>query len=63
MILTLVEGIHTAAQSQLISANDAGKYGQQTAGQPPAKGVAKEVDLLASIVMSPEGDTAEKERP
>ena len=47
----------------MIGEKDTGEDGEQTAGQPPTYGVTEEVNLLASLVLGPEADTAKKERP
>jgi hypothetical protein len=60
---TLVKSINTTTLRELIGEKDAGKDGEQTAGQPPAYRVTEEVDLLASLVLGPEADTTKKEGP
>lgn len=47
----------------MISTNNAGKHGKNTASNPPSNGVTQEVDLLASIVLSPEAHTPQQEGP
>lgn len=61
--LTNIEGVHATPKGELIGSDDAGKDSQKGGGEPPTDGVAQEIDLLARIVMSPEGHAAEKERP
>jgi hypothetical protein len=60
---TLVKSINTTTLRQLISEQNTSKDGEQTASQPPAYRVTKEVDLLASLVFSPEANTTKKEGP
>lgn len=62
-ILTLVERLNAAAKGELIGSDDASKDSEKSRCQPPAKRVTKEVDLLAGIILGPEGDTTEQERP
>lgn len=59
----MVKGINATAERNLIGTNDTGIDSQQTAGKPPANRVSEEVDLLASLILSPEADTSEQERP
>lgn len=59
----VIQGINAAAEGDLIGQDNTGVDGQQTAGKPPADRVAEEVDLLASLVLSPEADTSEQEGP
>ena len=47
----------------MVSKKDTGVHSEKTAGKPPTNRVTEEVDLLASLVLSPEADTAEQERP
>lgn len=60
---TLVESIDTTTLRELVGEKNTGKDGEQTAAQPPAKRVTKEVNLLARVVLGPETDTTEQERP
>lgn len=59
----MVQGINATAQRHLISKNDTSIHSKKTAREPPTEGVAKEVDLLAGLALSPEADTAEQEGP
>ena len=47
----------------MVSKKDTGVHSEKTAGKPPTDRVTEEVDLLASLVLSPEADTAKQERP
>lgn len=60
---TLVKSVNATALRKLVGKENTGKNSEQTASQPPAKGVTEEVDLLTSLVLGPEADTAKKERP
>lgn len=60
---TLVKSVNTTTLRELVGKKNTGKDCEQTASQPPANGVTQEVDLLASLVVGPEADTTEKERP
>ena len=48
---------------ELVRTDDAREHGEKTAGDPPADGIAKEIDLLAGVVLGPETDSSEKEWP
>lgn len=61
--LTFVQSIHAASQRQLIRANHTCKDRQETASQPPPDWISEEVDLLAGIVLRPEANTTQEERP
>lgn len=61
--LTVIEGVHATAQSQLVSTKDTDEYSKKRRGEPPAKRVTDEVDLLASVVVGPERHTTEEEWP
>lgn len=58
-----VEGIDATALGELVCSDNADENGQDAGGEPPAERVAEEVDLLAGVVFSPEGDATKKERP
>lgn len=58
-----VEGVDAAALCKLICCDDTDEDGENTGGEPPAEWVAKEVDLFAGVVFSPEGDPTEEEWP
>lgn len=62
-LLTSIERINTTTLRKLVGADDTSKDGKQTAGQPPAKRVTEEVNLLSGIILGPEADTTEQERP
>lgn len=62
-IRTLVKSVNSTALRKLISKENTSKDSEQTACQPPAKRIAKEVDLLTSLVLGPEADTTKKEGP
>lgn len=47
----------------MVGADDTGEDGEEGRCDPPAEGVAEEVDLLFGVVVRPEGDTAEEEGP
>lgn len=59
----MVQGVHAAAQGKLVRSDDTSIDSQDTAGNPPTDRVTEEVDLLTGVVLSPEADTTEKERP
>ncbi len=61
--LTVIKGIDSSAQRELVGQDDSSIDRENTASQPPADGVAKEVDLLAGVVLGPEANAAEKEWP
>jgi hypothetical protein len=48
---------------ELISTYDACEDGEEGGREPPANGITKEIDLLASFVLSPKAYAAEEERP
>lgn len=58
-----VESIDATALSELVCSDNADEDGQDAGGKPPAERVAEEVDLLAGVVFSPEGDATKEERP
>lgn len=60
---TLVKSVNATTLRKLIGKENTGKDSEQTAGQPPAQRITEEVDLLTSLVLGPEADTAKKERP
>lgn len=62
-VRTLVKSVNATALRKLVSKENTGKDGEQTASQPPSKRVTKEVDLLTSLVLGPEADTTKKEGP
>lgn len=47
----------------MICGDDADEDGEEGGGDPPADGVADEVDLLAGSILRPERHTAKQERP
>ena len=44
--LTMIQGIHTTAQRQLIGTPDPREDSKNGAGDPVSEGIAEEVDLL-----------------
>jgi hypothetical protein len=60
---TAVKRVNSTAEGDLVSKKDTGVHSEKTAGKPPTNRVTEEVDLLASLVLSPEADTAKQERP
>lgn len=58
-----IESVNTTAQRYLISEKNTGINSEKTASEPPANGIAQEVNLLARLTLSPEAHTTEQERP
>lgn len=61
--LTVFQSVDTTSKRQLIRTNNTPKHSQKTARNPPSNRVTQEVDLLASVVLSPEANTPKQERP
>src|SRR3569833_4333566 len=60
---SVMQGIHATTKRELIGSDDARVDGEQAASDPPSHGVSEEVDLLARVVVGPEADASEQERP
>lgn len=56
--LTMIQGINSAAEGELVSEDNTSVNRQYTASDPPTNRVANKVDLLAGVVLGPEADTA-----
>ena len=61
--LTLFKSIGSTPKRQLISTNDTSKDRKKTARNPPPNRVTQEIDLLASVVLGPEANSPQQERP
>lgn len=61
--LTLIERIHATTNADLVGQDDTREHSENRGGDPPTDRVAKEVDLLPGLILSPEAHTAQKERP
>ena len=61
--LTFIKAVNATPLRQLVCADDSCEDGKQTAYDPPADGIAKEVYLLSCIILCPEAHTAEQEWP
>ena len=61
--LTFIKAVNTTPLRQLVCTNDSCEDGKQTACNPPADGISKEIYLLPCIILCPEADTTEQERP
>ena len=62
-MLTIGDGIHATPASQQVRTEDADVNRDSNSRCPPPKDVADEVDLLLGIILRPEADAADQERP
>ena len=58
-----IHGIDAPAEGDLVGTNDTSVDRQKRGSDPPSKWVTKEVNLLASIILSPERNTAQQKWP
>jgi hypothetical protein len=61
--LTILNRVKTTPSREGVSCHDASENGQPNDTEPPARNVANKVDLLLLVVVRPEADTAQYERP
>lgn len=61
--LTIRNGVDSTASGQQIRANDADVYRESDDTSPPPDDVTNQVDLLLGLVVGPEADTTQEERP
>lgn len=59
----MVQGINATAERHLVGKDNTNVHSQKGASKPPAKWISNKVNLLASVILSPEADTAQQEGP
>jgi len=62
-MLTIGDRIHATPASQQVRTEDANVDRDSNSRRPPPNNVANKVDLLLGIVLSPEADATDQERP
>ena len=61
--LTSIERIHATAHRDLVREQDSSKDSEDGRREPPPNRVSEEVNLLSRVVLGPETDSTQQERP